>query len=141
MSSSQRQVIDFLCFPVTRSTVQQVELDLRVKQKKAAEPVTVTFRFSCKMSQIGDLRVLVRRRLAAAAEEICGVLDLAVGDLEEEVRRQRRLLDTVLNPEIRLQRAGEHPRIELRPEIGHFKVYPLNERYDKRPRVKYPTRA
>ncbi|XP_050925680.1 gastrula zinc finger protein xFG20-1 isoform X2 [Lates calcarifer] len=105
MSSSQRQVIDFLCFPVTRSTVQQVELDLRVKQKKAAEPVTVTFRFSCKMSQIGDLRVLVRRRLAAAAEEICGVLDLAVGGLEEEVRRQRRLLDTVLNPEIRLQRA------------------------------------
>ncbi|XP_071356745.1 gastrula zinc finger protein xFG20-1-like [Trachinotus anak] len=56
------------------------------------------------MSNMNEVRVLVRRRLAAAAEEICGVLDLTLGGLEEEVRRQRRLLDSVLNPQIRLQR-------------------------------------
>ncbi|KAG7225297.1 hypothetical protein INR49_007144 [Caranx melampygus] len=56
------------------------------------------------MSKMSELRILVRRRLAVAADEICGLLELTLGGLEEEVRRQRRVLDSVLNPEIRLQR-------------------------------------
>lgn len=69
---------------------------------------------------MSELRVLVRRRLAAAADEICGLLELSLGDLEQEVRRQRRLLDSVLNPEIRLHRHGERLCVELHSEIWRF---------------------
>ncbi|XP_067469035.1 zinc finger protein 660-like [Thunnus thynnus] len=69
------------------------------------------------MSKITELRVLVRRRLKAAAEEICGVLDQTLEELEKEVCRQRKLLDIVLSPQIRLHRLDVQQLLESKEEV------------------------
>ncbi|KAG7222306.1 hypothetical protein INR49_016391, partial [Caranx melampygus] len=56
------------------------------------------------MSSVESLRDFVTERLTAAAEEIFRVFKQTVVEYEEEIGRQRRLLDTVLKPEIRLHR-------------------------------------
>ncbi|KAG7233355.1 hypothetical protein INR49_007165 [Caranx melampygus] len=61
------------------------------------------------MSSVESLRDFVTERLTAAAEEIFRVFKQTVVEYEEEIGRQRRLLDTVLKPEIRLHRT-ELPR-------------------------------
>lgn len=65
------------------------------------------------MSKVEILRVLVNRRLTAAAEELFELFEGTIADYEEELsrlkrenERQRKRLDTVLNPEVRLHRAG-----------------------------------
>ncbi|XP_053181481.1 zinc finger protein with KRAB and SCAN domains 8-like [Scomber japonicus] len=57
-----------------------------------------------KMSSVRCLRRFVNERLSAAAEEIFGVFEKTVVVYEEEVVRQRRLLDILLKPEIKLHR-------------------------------------
>ncbi|XP_029915833.1 zinc finger protein 501-like [Myripristis murdjan] len=59
---------------------------------------------SAEMSAVQSLRTFVNQRLTAAAEEICGVFEQTLLVYEEEIERQRRLLDIVLKPEIRLHR-------------------------------------
>ncbi|XP_041642753.1 zinc finger protein 664-like [Cheilinus undulatus] len=59
------------------------------------------------MSSVESLREFVNERLSAAAEEIFGVFQRTVVEYEEEIYRQRKLLDIVLNPEVKL------PRIDL----------------------------
>ncbi|XP_040000571.1 gastrula zinc finger protein xFG20-1-like isoform X5 [Xiphias gladius] len=56
------------------------------------------------MSSVRHLRELVVDRLTAAAEEIIEVFQKTIVEYEEEINRQRRLLDTVWKPEIRLHR-------------------------------------
>ncbi|XP_027136095.1 zinc finger protein 37-like isoform X2 [Larimichthys crocea] len=56
------------------------------------------------MSSPESLREFVRERLTAAAEEIFGVFQRTVTEYEAEIRRQRRLLDAVCRPEVRLHR-------------------------------------
>ena len=58
------------------------------------------------MSTVQSLRTFVNERLTAAAEEILGVFVKTVFEYEEEIDRQRRLLDVVLKPEIKLHRTG-----------------------------------
>lgn len=58
------------------------------------------------LSSVGCLKTFVNERLIAAAEEIFGVFEKTLSAYEEEIRRQRRLLDIVLKPEIKLQRAS-----------------------------------
>ncbi len=58
------------------------------------------------MSSVECLREFVNERLTAAAEEIFGVFKQAIVKYEEEIDRQRRLLDIVWKPEIRLNRIG-----------------------------------
>ncbi|KAG7222321.1 hypothetical protein INR49_016385 [Caranx melampygus] len=58
------------------------------------------------MSSVESLRDFVTERLTAAAEEIFRVFKQTVVEYEEEIGRQRRLLDTVLKPEIRLHRTA-----------------------------------
>lgn len=65
------------------------------------------------MSKVEKLRVLVAERLTAAVEEIFGLFERTVAEYEEQLchsrqenERQSRLLDAVLNPEVRLNRAG-----------------------------------
>ncbi|TNN22619.1 hypothetical protein EYF80_067267 [Liparis tanakae] len=65
------------------------------------------------MSKAQMLRGLVNQRLTAAAQEICGLFEGTMSEYEEELcslkeenERQRRLLDAVFNPDVRLQRAG-----------------------------------
>ncbi|XP_029291288.1 zinc finger protein 177-like isoform X2 [Cottoperca gobio] len=56
------------------------------------------------MSSVECLREFVNERLNAAAEEIFGVFQEAVVEYETEIDRQRRLLDVVWKPEIKLHR-------------------------------------
>nr|XP_033482153.1 uncharacterized protein LOC117256692 [Epinephelus lanceolatus] len=56
------------------------------------------------MCSVESLREFVNERLTAAAEEILGVFKRSIVEYEEEIDRQRRLLDIVLKPEIKLHR-------------------------------------
>ncbi|XP_034727542.1 B-cell CLL/lymphoma 6 member B protein-like isoform X2 [Etheostoma cragini] len=56
------------------------------------------------MSSVEHLREFVIERLTAAAEEIFGVFENTIIEYEEEIDRQRRMLDVVWKPEIKLQR-------------------------------------
>ncbi|XP_060933934.1 zinc finger protein 558-like [Limanda limanda] len=56
------------------------------------------------MSSIHGLREFVNERLTSAAEEIFRVFEQTVVEYEKEIVRQRRLLDIVLKPEIKLHR-------------------------------------
>ena len=58
------------------------------------------------MSSVQYLRELISERLTAAAEEIFTVFEKTIVQYEEEVDRQRRLLDIVLKPEVKLHRIG-----------------------------------
>ena len=65
------------------------------------------------MSLLQTLKSLVNERLSAAAEEIFGTVGQIVTEyedeafsLKQEIDRQSRLLDMVLNPYIKLYRAG-----------------------------------
>lgn len=60
------------------------------------------------MSKVLPLREFVNQRLAAAAEEIFELYERTIAEYEEEVCRQRKLLDAILNPEVRLLRTGTH---------------------------------
>ncbi|XP_045902353.1 zinc finger protein 2 homolog isoform X3 [Micropterus dolomieu] len=56
------------------------------------------------MSSVESLREFVNERLTAAAEEIFRVFKNTIVEYEEEIDRQRRLLDIVWKPEIKLHR-------------------------------------
>ncbi|XP_034043044.1 gastrula zinc finger protein XlCGF48.2-like [Thalassophryne amazonica] len=69
------------------------------------------------MSKVQMLRVLVTQRVTAAAEEILGLFEKTIAEYEEELcrskeenQRQRRLLDAVLNPEVRIK-AADVPQV------------------------------
>ncbi|XP_028440795.1 zinc finger protein 37 homolog isoform X2 [Perca flavescens] len=62
------------------------------------------------MSSVEHLRQFVNERLTAAAEEIFGVLINTIVKYEEEITRQRRRLDVVWKPEIKLHRIKELPQ-------------------------------
>jgi len=59
------------------------------------------------MSSVFCFRDFVTERLAAAAEEIQCVFAKAVLGYEEEIERQRRLLDAVLKPVIKLHKRSQ----------------------------------
>ncbi|XP_037622286.1 zinc finger protein 184-like isoform X1 [Sebastes umbrosus] len=65
------------------------------------------------MSKVEMLRAFVNQRLTAAADEIFELFERTIAEYEEELEfssrenhRQRKLLDAVLHPEVRLHRAG-----------------------------------
>lgn len=58
------------------------------------------------MSNIQLLRVFLNERLTYAANEIFGIVEKTIIEYQEEVVRLQRLLDIVLQPEIKLRRAG-----------------------------------
>ena len=53
------------------------------------------------------LRVLLTERMAVAAQRIVGLLEREVEEYRRQLERQRRLLEAVLNPVVRLNRTGE----------------------------------
>ncbi|KAL7378081.1 hypothetical protein ABVT39_008219 [Epinephelus coioides] len=73
------------------------------------------------MSSIQLLRVLVNERLSAAAEEIFEAVKKTIAGYEEEIllskreiRRQRRMLRTVLHPEIKINKqSADQPQLAL----------------------------
>ncbi|XP_059196090.1 zinc finger protein ZFP2-like [Centropristis striata] len=56
------------------------------------------------MSAVECLRQFVSQRLTAAAEEIFGVFEKTVIEYEEEIDRQRKLLDILCKPDLKLHR-------------------------------------
>ena len=58
------------------------------------------------MSSAESLRAFVTERLTAAAEEIFRVFNKTIVEYEKEIDRQRRLLDIVWKPELKLHPIG-----------------------------------
>ncbi|XP_042343949.1 zinc finger protein 836-like [Plectropomus leopardus] len=56
------------------------------------------------MSSVEYLREFVNERLTVAAEEIFGVFKQTIFEYEEEINRQRRLLEVIWKPEIKIHR-------------------------------------
>ncbi|XP_044028044.1 zinc finger protein OZF-like [Siniperca chuatsi] len=93
------------------------------------------------MSKVQMLRAFVNQRLSAAAEEIFGLFERTIAEHEEELcrskeenERQRKLLDAVFQPEVRLHRADVQqlsvrkekvqewsPSLDQDPELPHIK--------------------
>ena len=59
-----------------------------------------------KMPKVQTLRVFMKQRLTAAAEEIFELFERTIAEYEEELCRQRKLLDAVGQTEDRLHRQG-----------------------------------
>ncbi|XP_033491593.1 uncharacterized protein LOC117262646 [Epinephelus lanceolatus] len=80
------------------------------------------------MSKVELLRSLVCERLTAAAEEIFGLVERTIAEYEEELcrsnqenERQRKLLDAVLKPQVRVHRAVVSADVQQDPESPHIK--------------------
>uniref|UniRef100_UPI003AAB4ED0 uncharacterized protein n=1 Tax=Centroberyx gerrardi TaxID=166262 RepID=UPI003AAB4ED0 len=69
------------------------------------------------MSTVQCLRTFVNERLTAAAEEILGVFEKTIEVYEEEIGRQRRLLDIVWKPEIKLHRTDPPQPSVIKEEV------------------------
>ncbi|XP_051246710.1 zinc finger protein 431-like isoform X8 [Dicentrarchus labrax] len=76
------------------------------------------------MCKVQMLRALVKQRLTAAAEEIFGLFERTIAEYEEELcrskeenERQRKLLDAVFNPQLRLHRADVQQLLAGREEV------------------------
>ncbi|XP_051809026.1 zinc finger protein 391-like isoform X15 [Acanthochromis polyacanthus] len=59
--------------------------------------------YDLKMNSVQNLRELINERLTAAAEEIFTVFEKTIVQYEEEIDRQRRLLDNTWKAEIKIQ--------------------------------------
>ncbi|XP_051923482.1 zinc finger protein 664-like [Hippocampus zosterae] len=65
------------------------------------------------MASVQYLRHFVNERLTAAAEEIFGVFERTLAEYQEELQRQRRMVDTLSGPQIKLHRIEiQHEDIE-----------------------------
>ncbi|KAM8866477.1 uncharacterized protein ACB058_007378 [Synchiropus picturatus] len=78
-------------------SVTRLDVKMAAMNKKTAVVLRPDSK-SGRMSSVQTLRQFVNDRLAAAAREIFGVFELTVSELEEEVARQRKLLDVLLKP-------------------------------------------
>ncbi|CAI5676919.1 unnamed protein product [Oreochromis niloticus] len=59
------------------------------------------------MPSVQYLREFINERLTAAAEQIFLEFEKTIVQYEEEIDRQRRLLDITWKPQIKLHRTGE----------------------------------
>ncbi|XP_056277809.1 zinc finger protein 250-like [Pseudoliparis swirei] len=91
--------------------VRLLRVSVRERLGAAAEDVLLRLEEAEEAAEV-SAQALLTERLAAAAEEIVGLLEETVAEHEQraeraerEVCRQRRLLEAVLKPDVRLQRA------------------------------------
>ncbi|KAL6100305.1 rims2 [Pungitius sinensis] len=92
--------------------VRLLRVSVHERLGAAAEDVLLRVEKGEEAAETAALRALLTERLAAAAEEIVGLFEETVAEYEDraerserEICRQRRLLDAVLKPEVRLHRA------------------------------------
>ncbi|XP_040909623.1 zinc finger protein 2-like [Toxotes jaculatrix] len=92
--------------------VRLLRVSVHERISAAAEDFLLQVEKGGETAEIPALRALLTERLTAAAEEIIGLLEETVAEYEgrverseREICRQRRLLDAVLKPEVRLHRA------------------------------------
>ncbi|XP_073319157.1 uncharacterized protein [Pagrus major] len=69
------------------------------------------------MSKVQTLRVFVKQRLTAAAEEIFELFERTIAEYEEELGRQRKLLDAVFKPQVQLHRADVQQLLQSEEEV------------------------
>nr|XP_012778259.3 uncharacterized protein LOC101463868 [Maylandia zebra] len=102
--------------PVGRSrrmcAVQLLRVSVHERISAAAEDFLLRLEKGEEAAELPALRALLTERLTAAAEEIVALLEETVAEYqdrversEREICRQRRLLDAVLKPEVRLRAA------------------------------------
>ncbi|XP_047184207.1 uncharacterized protein LOC118301591 isoform X2 [Scophthalmus maximus] len=99
--------------------VQLLRVSVHERIIAAAEDFLLQAEEGEEAARVPALRALLTERLTAAAEEIVGLLEETVAEYEDrverserEICRQRRLLDAVLKPEVRLHRAGQDTATE-----------------------------
>ncbi|XP_036949839.1 zinc finger protein 501-like isoform X1 [Acanthopagrus latus] len=68
------------------------------------------------MSKVQTLRVVVKQRLTAAAEEIFELFERTIAEYEEELCRHRKLLDAVTEPQVQLHRTDVQQLLESEEE-------------------------
>ncbi|XP_071372961.1 uncharacterized protein [Centroberyx affinis] len=76
------------------------------------------------MSRVRQLRASVKQRLTAAVEEIFGLFERTIAEYEEEIDRQRRLLEDVLKPEIQIDKAALPQQLLVSEEEEEEEVPP-----------------
>ncbi|XP_062239750.1 zinc finger protein 502-like [Platichthys flesus] len=93
------------------SSVQLLRASVHERISAAAEDFLLQVEKGGEKAQVPALRAMLTERLTAAAEEILAVLAETVAEYEDrveqselEICRQRRLLDAVMKPEVRLHR-------------------------------------
>ncbi|XP_034425395.1 uncharacterized protein LOC117752249 isoform X12 [Hippoglossus hippoglossus] len=94
--------------------VQLLRVSVHERISAAAEDFLLQVEKGEETAQVPALRAMLTERLTAAAEEILAVFEETVVEYEDrverserEICRQRRLLDAVMKPEVRLHRAGQ----------------------------------
>ncbi|KAG7225308.1 hypothetical protein INR49_007155, partial [Caranx melampygus] len=92
--------------------VQLLRVSVHERISAAAEDFLLQVEKGEEAAEVPALRALLTERLTAAAEEIVGLFEETVAEYEDrverserEICRQRRLLDAVLKPEVKLHRA------------------------------------
>ncbi|XP_053272173.1 zinc finger protein 37 [Pleuronectes platessa] len=94
------------------SAVQLLRVSVHERINAAAEDFLLQVEKGGETAQVPSLRAMLTERLTVAAEEILAVIEETMAEYEDrveqselEICRQRRLLDAVMNPEVRLHRA------------------------------------
>uniref|UniRef100_UPI003AAE868F uncharacterized protein n=1 Tax=Centroberyx gerrardi TaxID=166262 RepID=UPI003AAE868F len=97
---------------IVTSNLKRHEGQQEERISAAAEDFLLLVEKGKETAEIPELRALLTERLTAAAEEIFGLFEKTVAEYEDkvhrseqEIRRQRKLLDVVLKPEVKLHRA------------------------------------
>ncbi|KAM4538930.1 uncharacterized protein PAE49_019919 [Odontesthes bonariensis] len=117
--------------------LQLLQVSVHERLSTAAEDVLQLLETREEAAELRTLRGLLTERLTAAAEEIVGLFEKAVAEYENrlqqserEIRRQERLLDTVLKPEVRL------PKAVFSVEIQQEKSSSLDQVDPEAPQIK-----
>ena len=97
--------------------VQLLRVSVHERISAAAEDFLLHVEKGGETAQVPALRALLTERLTAAADEIVAVFEETMAVYEDrmerserserEIYRQRRLLDAVMKPELRLHRVGQ----------------------------------
>uniref|UniRef100_A0A671WY75 C2H2-type domain-containing protein n=1 Tax=Sparus aurata TaxID=8175 RepID=A0A671WY75_SPAAU len=100
--------------------VQLLRVSVHERMSAAAEDFLLQVEKGEEAAEIPALRAKLTERLTAAAEEIVALLEETVAEYEDrverserEICRQRRLLDAVLKPQVKLHRADLRPPADL----------------------------
>ncbi|KAM3858518.1 uncharacterized protein ACN63O_018093 [Diretmus argenteus] len=86
--------------------IQSLRVSVADQLTRAGEEIFGVFeKRGSGLSKNHMVRLFVTERLAAAAEQIVGMFEREVTEYRRELARQSRLLDIILNPEVKLNRA------------------------------------
>ncbi|XP_078797781.1 uncharacterized protein LOC144989357 [Oryzias latipes] len=90
------------------------------------------------MSSLQSLRELISERLAAAAEEICRLCEGTIVQYEEELCRQRRLLDVIWKPQLQLHHIvlPQHWMTEEEDQCNQQRNFRVEQEEPEPPQIK-----